>query len=119
MDNHTVVPLKVIAKERGMRCYYKLRKAELIHALKTARLVEQTSNIFYQSIPNDPTPVLKPTHLRPSIIAMKDKQNMKNDIAKSMHKIKEFGNWLLDYIPPKPKVVDESLKSFKNLLKTV
>ena len=26
-------------------------------------------------------------------------------------------NWLLDYIPPKPKVVDEALESFKNLIK--
>ena len=34
-----------------------------------------------------------------------------------MQKIKDFGNWLLDYIPPKPKVVDEASKSFKNLIK--
>ena len=34
-------------------------------------------------------------------------------ITKSMRKIKEFGNWLLDYLPPKPKVVDEALASFK------
>ena len=41
MFNHTVVQLKAIAKERGIRRYYKLRKAELIHALETVRLVEQ------------------------------------------------------------------------------
>ena len=46
MDDHTVVQLKAIAKERGIGCYYKFRKAELIHALEAARLVEQTSNIF-------------------------------------------------------------------------
>ena len=57
MDNHTVVQLKAIAKERGIRGYYKLRKAELIHALEAARLVKQTSNIFDESIPNDLTPV--------------------------------------------------------------
>ena len=34
-----------------------------------------------------------------------------------MQKIKDFGNWFLDYIPPKPKVVDEALESFKNLIK--
>ena len=28
MDNYTVVQLKAIAKERGIRCYYKLRKTE-------------------------------------------------------------------------------------------
>ena len=41
MDNHTVVQLKAKAKERDIRGYYKLRTAELIHALEAARLVEQ------------------------------------------------------------------------------
>ena len=41
MVNHTVVQLKAIEKERGIRGYYKLRKAELIHALEATRLVEQ------------------------------------------------------------------------------
>ena len=57
--------LKAIA-EAGVRGYHKLRKAELIHALEAARLVEQTSNIFDEPIPNDPTPVLQPTSWRPS-----------------------------------------------------
>ena len=61
MENHTVVQLKTIAKQRGIRGYYKLRKAELIHALEATRLVEQQSNIFDESISNDPTPVLQPT----------------------------------------------------------
>ena len=60
MDNHAVVQWKAIAKERGMRDYYKVIKAELIHALKATRLVKQTNNIFDESIPNDPTPVLQP-----------------------------------------------------------
>ena len=55
------IAMKAIAKERGIRGYYKLKKAGLIHALLAARLVEQTSNIFDESIPNDPTPVLQPT----------------------------------------------------------
>ena len=41
MENLTVVQLKVIAKERGIRGYYKLRKAELIPALEATKLVEQ------------------------------------------------------------------------------
>ena len=53
MENHTVVQLKAIAKERGIRGYYKLRKAELIHALEATRLVEQKSNIFDEPISND------------------------------------------------------------------
>ena len=41
MDNYTVVQLKAIAKQRGIRGYYKLRKVELIHAMEAAKLVEQ------------------------------------------------------------------------------
>ena len=54
MENHTVMQLKAIAKERGVRGYYNLRKVVLIHALEAARLVEQNSNIFDEPIPNDP-----------------------------------------------------------------
>ena len=59
MENHTVVQLKAIAKERGIRGYYKLRKAELIHALEATKLVEHKSNIFDEPFPNDPTLVLQ------------------------------------------------------------
>ena len=37
MGNHTVVQLKAVAKERGIRGYYKLRKEQLIHVLEAAR----------------------------------------------------------------------------------
>ena len=58
--------------------------------------------ILDQPILDDSTPVL---------------QHTPKFIAGSMQNIKDFGNWLLDYIPPKPKVVDEALESFKNLIK--
>ena len=90
MNNHTVVQLKAIAKERGIRGYYKLRKAELIHALEAVRLVEQKSNIFHDSIPNDPTPVLQTTPWRPSNAKTKVKQNIKNFFTMGMQKIKDL-----------------------------
>ena len=34
-----------------------------------------------------------------------------------MQKIKDFGECLLNYIPPKPKVVDKVLESCKNKIK--
>ena len=34
MNNITVIELKAIATQHGIECYYKLRKAELIHKLK-------------------------------------------------------------------------------------
>ena len=61
MENHNIGQLKAIAKERGIKGYYKLRKAELIPALEATRLVQQKSNIFDEHIPNDPTPILQPT----------------------------------------------------------
>ena len=61
-----------------------------------------TIAIFDQLIMDDKTPVLQPTS---------------NFIAKNIPKFKDFGNWLLDYIPPKPKVVDKDVESFKNLIK--
>ena len=125
MENYTIVQLKAIAKQRDIKGYYKLRKAELINAMEAKRLVEQKSSIFDEPIPNDPTPVLQPTPWRSSNAATKVKQNIKNYAAKNiqtttniftkgMQKIKEFGNWLLNYIQPKPKVVDKVLESFKN-----
>ena len=60
----------------------------------------------------EPTPVLQPTPWRPSNIALKNKQNIKNDITKGMQKTKDVGVWLLNYISPKPKVVDKVLESF-------
>ena len=34
-----------------------------------------------------------------------------------MQNIKDVGEWLLNYIPPKSKVVDKVRESFKNKLK--
>ena len=102
MENHSAMQLKAIAKERGVRGYYKLRKVVLIDAMEAARLIEQKSNIFGEPISNDITPVLQPTPWRSSNVTTKDKQNVKQKIA-------DFGEWLLNYIPPKPKVVDKVL----------
>ena len=93
MENHTVVQLKAIAKERGIRGYYKLRKAELMHALEVTKLVEQKSIIFGEPIPNDPTSVLQPTPWRPSNIALKHKQNIKHFAAKNRQRQKMSLLW--------------------------
>ena len=36
-----------------------------------------------------------------------------------MQKIKDLGEWLLNYIPPKPKVVYKVLQSFKNKIRKI
>ena len=120
MNNITVIELKAIAKQRDIEGYYKLRKAEFIHKLEALSDVNEqvlipgleiprntkrsvnTNAILDEPVLGDNTPVLKPTQ---------------KFIAKSKQKIKDCWNLLLDYIPPKPKVVDEALESFKNQIK--
>ena len=46
-------------------------------------------------------------------------QKTKKFFAKGVKKIKDFGEWLLNYIRPKPKVVDKMLETFKNKNKTI
>ena len=46
-------------------------------------------------------------------------QKTTNFLTKGMQKIKDFGEWLLNYIPPKLKVVDTVLESFKNKIKLI
>ena len=116
-ENITAIELKAIGKQRAITGYYKLRKAELINKLEALRdeneqvlipgleiprNTTRTVNIsayLDQPILDDNPPVLQPTQ---------------KYIAKSKQKIKDFSNWLLDYIPRKLKVVDEALESFKN-----
>ena len=61
-----------------------------------------TNAVLDDPLLDDKTPFLQPTQ---------------NFIAKSIQQIKDFGNRFLDYIQPKPKVVNEALESFKNLIK--
>ena len=51
------------------------------------------------------------------MIKLQSYNQHQNFIAKSKQKIKDFGEWLLDYIPQKPKVVNEALEPLKNLIK--
>ena len=79
MDNITVVKLKTLAKQRGIKGYYKLRKAELIQKLEARPNVNEQvlisrleilrnttrtvniSAILDEPILDDKTPVLQPT----------------------------------------------------------
>ena len=120
MNKNTVIELKAIAKQHGIEGYYKLRKAELIQKLEALPEVNEkglipgleiprnttrsmnTSAIPDLPMPNENTPVLKPTQ---------------KFIAQSKQKIKDCWKWLLDYILPKPKVVNEALESLKNKIR--
>ena len=88
-----------------MKAHPDVAEQVLIPGLEIPRKTTRSVNIraiLDDAILDDKTPILQPTP---------------NFIAKSIQKIKNVGNWLLDYIPSKPKVVDEALESFKNLIK--
>ena len=46
-------------------------------------------------------------------------QKITNIFTMGMQKIEDFGDWLLNYIPPKPKMADTVLESFKNKIKKI
>ena len=46
-------------------------------------------------------------------------QKTDNFVSMGMQKIKDFGEWLLNYIPSKPIVVDKVLESFKKKIKKI
>ena len=125
MDSITVIKLKDLVKQRGIKGYYKLTKAELIPKLEDHQEVHEQVLILGLEIPRNTTRSVnastildEPTVDQP-ILADNTSvlQPTPKFDARLMQKIKAFGNWLLDYIPTKRKVVDEAVESFKNLIK--
>ena len=55
MDNITVIKLKTLAKQRGIKGYYKLREAELIHKLEAHPDVNEQVLIPELEIPRNTT----------------------------------------------------------------
>ena len=55
MNNITVIEFKAIAKQRDIECYYKLRKAELIHKLEALPEVNEQGLISGLEIPRNTT----------------------------------------------------------------
>ena len=76
MDNKTVKELQAIARERGVRGYSKLRKAELVELLKP--VVTPTlggGNLLDEPVPNIEVPVLQPTAASKPKLFSRVKQN--------------------------------------------
>ena len=78
METKTVKELREIAKERGLRGYYKLHKAELIDAI----------NAGIQPQPDIKVPALQPTAYEPL-----------KTFNKVISHIKSFTNWLGSFVP--------------------
>ena len=93
MNNQTIRELRAIAKERGLRGYYKLRKAELVSLLGTS-----------MGSPQRPGPkkslsskvALLP---KPEDMDVFEQQEMTKTRPGVKSKLNEWYDWLVDYVP--------------------
>ena len=114
MENLKVKELKALAKERGIKGYYKLRKAELIEALTPVGDPPQLQNIMDQPIPEIDIPILEPS--KPANNSkVSQLKNLASNAAKQVKReINKFANWIISKVPePIKKTVNERVNSLK------
>ena len=124
-----VKELKALAKERGIKRYYWLRKAELIESLETETpptgapatiMDEPATEIMDAPVPEIKKPVLSPTKMEnisrvSSLVGLAKKQA---DLVNKA--IKKFADWLINYIPePIRRTVNTRVEKLKKEIKKI
>ena len=132
-----VKELKALAKERGIKRYYWLRKAELIESLETetpptdapATIMDApateimdapATEIMDEPVPEIKKPVLSPTKMEnisrvSSLVGLAKKQA---DLVNKA--IKKFADWLINYIPePIRRTVNTRVEKLKKEIKEI
>ena len=114
MENLKVKELKALAKERGIKGYYRMRKAELIQALTPVGDPSQLQNIMDQPIPEIDIPILEPS--KPANTSKESQlKNLASNAAKQVKReINKFADWIISKVPePIKKTVNERVNSLK------
>ena len=114
MENLKVKDLKALAKERGIKGYYKLRKAELIQALTPVGDHTQPQNIMDQPIPEIDIPILEPSQPE-NTSKVSQLKNLASNAAKPVKReINKFADWIISKVPELiKKTVNERVNSLK------
>ena len=114
MENLKVKELKALAKERGIKGYYRMRKAELIQALTPVGDPSQPQNIMDQPIPEIDIPILEPSQPE-NTSKVSQLKNLASKAAKPVKReINKFADWIISKVPePIKKTVNERVDSLK------
>ena len=114
-QNMNVKELKALAKERGIKGYYRLRKAELIEILGIqAPPTDAPAAIMEEPVPEINKPVLSPTKMenrsRVSSLAGLAKKQV-DSVNKA---INEFADWIINLVPePIRRTVNTGVENLK------
>ena len=131
-----VKELKALAKERGIKRYYRLRKAELIESLDTetpptdapATIIDEPATIMEEpatEIMDEPVseikkPVLSQTKMKniPRVSSLVGLAKKQADLVNKA--IKKFADWLINYIPePIRRTVNTRVEKLKKEIKEI
>ena len=120
MENLKVKDLKALAKERGIKGYYRMRKAELIQALTPVGDPSQHQNIIDQPIPEIDIPILKPSQPE-NLSKVSQLKNLASKAAKPVKsEINKFADWIISQVPePIKKTVNERVNSLKERVNSI
>ncbi len=109
-ESITVKDLRSLAKQRGLKGYSRLKKAELL------QLLTPTINIMNEPVPNIGRAPLVPQIVKRGVKSLKDITSKAAEKAKE--KIDALAKWITNYIP-KPKAIDPVFKSFIEKIMTL
>src|ERR1043165_621854 len=120
-ESNTVKQLRNITKERGVKGYWSLRKADLIAKIKSTE-VSKTNEAKYDHILDAPVPDIKDPILVPTAFVPTSTVRKMADKAKSVAStfVKDVAKWIESYIPVEPKrIANEKLNALITWVKAI
>ena len=128
-QNMNVKELKALAKERGIKGYYRLRKAELIEILgiqtpptnaPAENMEESAPEIMEEPAPEINNPVLSPTKMENRSRVSSLAELAKKQVDSVNKAINEFADWIINLVPePIRRTVNTGVENLKKKIKEI